>query len=99
MWTEIRSEIHQSPPQGYRCVVEGLSRGFVRGVDTAADGEMARQVALETCSGTLPPTSFEGRVSWWMRLGRFVTRRRGCARGLRRHCFSISPTTPPRGVG
>jgi hypothetical protein len=79
MWTEIRSEIHQSPRQGYRCVVEGLSRGFVRGVDTAADGEMARQVASETYSGTLPPTSDEGRVSLGMRLSRFGARRPGCA--------------------
>jgi hypothetical protein len=79
MWTEFRSEIHQSPRQGYRCVVEGLWRGFVRGVEADADGEMARQVASETCSGTLPPTSIEGRVSSRMRLSGFAARRRGCA--------------------
>jgi len=80
MWTEIRSEIHQSPRQGHRCVVEGLWRGIVRGVDADADGGMARQVVLEPCSGTLPLTSFEGRVSWWMRSGRFAARRGGTQR-------------------
>lgn len=80
MWTETRSEIHQSPTQGYRCVVEGLWRGFVRGVDPGADGEMARQVASETYSGTLPLTSFDGRVSLRVRLCRFAARRGGTRR-------------------